>query len=116
MITLKCDQPTYFDVDDTLVSWGYNSAPIDGAVEIVCNGFSQFLIPHKKHIEQLKAHKARGHTIVVWSQGGWQWAEAVVKGLGLEKFVDLCISKPLWIYDDLPAEAFMPKNIWKKDE
>jgi hypothetical protein len=116
MQVLRCNQPTYFDVDDTLVKWGYAGLPVEGSIAIECEGFVQHLVPHKKHIDQLKAHKARGHTIVVWSQGGDKWAEAVVKALNLEEYVDLVIEKPQWYYDDLPASAFMPKPIYYQDE
>lgn len=116
MIVIPCNQPTFFDVDDTLVMWGYAGLPVDGAIEIECRGIKQYVTPHKKHIEQLKAHRARGHTIIVWSQGGWEWAAAVVKALNLEKFVDLVIEKPQWAYDDLPASVFMPQSKWMKDE
>lgn len=115
MITLSCYQPSYFDVDDTLVKFGYQSSPIEGSIEVVCGGFRHYLMPHKRHIEQLKAHKARGHTIIVWSQGGHQWAEAVVMALGLRDFVDLVLEKPQWAYDDKQAEEFI-KTIWYKDE
>ena len=132
MIVLRCNQPTFFDVDDTLVKWG--SCPpeeIFTAIPITCpvgkvydeDGneteslkWTEYLRPHKKHIEQLKQHKLRGHTIIVWSQGGWEWANAVVKALELEKYVDLVMEKPCWIYDDIPASEFMPKNQWYKDE
>lgn len=54
--------------------------------------------------------------MVVWSAGGWDWAEAVVKTLKLENFVDLVISKPTWTYDDLQPSEFIPKPQWMKDE
>lgn len=115
MIVINCNQPTYWDVDDTLVMWGYNNGDKD-AVEIVCDGYSQFLQPHKKHIEQLKAHRARGHTTIVWSQGGSEWASAVVRALNLESYVDLVIEKPQWLYDDSEPQAYMPQRKWLKDE
>lgn len=107
MIVLKCTQPTYFDVDDTLVMWDLpdtmkNNLWIDGT----------YFKVHKPHIEVLKKHAARGHTIIVWSQGGWEWAEKVVKALELEEYVDLVIEKPKWIYDDLPASKFMPESYY----
>ena len=56
-------------------------------------------------------HRSRDHTIVVWSAGGYKWAEAAVKALGLTKFVDVVMCKPSWIYDDLdPGGVFMPKT------
>ena len=134
MIVINSDPVIYFDVDDTLVIWHAASEDQQKyGVEFTCPGtryidddtgkmkqypsYKQILIPHQKHIEQLKKHKARGDKIVVWSAGGWEWAESVVKTLGLESHVDLVISKPTWFYDDLPAEEFMHKisNCWVKD-
>jgi hypothetical protein len=129
---LRCHQPTYFDVDDTLVKW--NKATDEEKAKAVpfthpaCRGvnadgdivdypaWTEYLVPHKKHIEQMKAHKLRGHTVIVWSAGGWQWAETAVRTLGLDKYVDLILEKPLWFYDDLQAHEILGKRIFMKDE
>lgn len=133
MIVIPCKQTTFVDVDDTLVMWNATPEQLEkDGVDFECPGsmhdidndgnpewspsWTARLLPHKKHIEQIKKHKMRGHTIIVWSQGGFDWAAAVVKALKLEDFVDLVISKPTWMYDDLPAAGFMPKNQWTKDE
>lgn len=133
MIVVPCKNAVFFDVDDTLVSW--NASPEDleaRGVDFTCPGsmhdidndgnpvycppWKELLLPHRKHIEQLKKHKMRGHTVVVWSAGGYDWAAAVVKALGLESYVDLVISKPIWTYDDLQPSEFIPKPQWMKDE
>lgn len=141
MIVFPCTKPTFFDVDDTLIMWNRPSPDDPHSVVVCCPpsthqfrtfdengklieegpkieipGWSERVTPHKKHIEQLKLHKLRGHTIIVWSAGGWEWAEAAVKTLGLEKFVDLVIEKPIWAYDDLSPNEYMPKSQWMKDE
>lgn len=138
MRVMKCNQPTYFDVDDTLVMWGRGHAGEPGVVAITCPpgrharaasdlGFepdeivstgewTEYLVPHKGNIEAMKRHKLRGHTIIVWSAGGWEWAHAVVVALELEQFVDLVLEKPRWAYDDLPPNEYMPKSQWVKEE
>lgn len=145
MKVLPCKQPTYFDVDDTLVMWNRPAADDPDAIEITCptsrterfllemtddgnlepdtptetvsvGTWTERLKPHKKHIEQLKLHKLRGHTVIVWSAGGWEWAEAVVRALKLEQYVDLVIEKPMWFYDDLMPNEFMGKRYYMKDE
>lgn len=130
MIVVPCKQTTFFDVDDTLVMW--NTTPEQLAkrgVDFDCPGsfvlidgelresppWKQRLLPHRKHIEQLIKHKQRGHTIIVWSAGGYDWAAAVIKALKLENFVDLAISKPTWAYDDLQPTEFIPKPSYSKD-
>lgn len=138
MIVLPCAQPVFCDVDDTLVMWGMAKKGDPEAVAIKCPSsryvralnemgietdelvketgeWTEYLVPHKRHIAQLVQHKLRGHTVIVWSAGGWEWAEAVVRSLGIEKYVDLVIEKPMWYYDDRPAEAFMGKPIYMKD-
>ena len=132
MFVLPCKQTTYFDVDDTLIMWKASSEQLDAygvtivqpistvfnedGEEVEIGGWTQRVLPHRKHIEQLKKHKLRGHTIIVWSQGGYDWAAAAVKALELENFVDLAISKPIWIYDDKKPVEFMPSPIWMSDE
>ncbi len=132
MITLV-GRTVYCDVDDTLVFW--NATPeelADRGVEITCPGsliyieeddtqsfapeWKALLLPHRKHIEQLRKHKMRGHKVIVWSAGGGDWAAAAVKALGLEDIVDLCLPKPDWYYDDLTPEEFMGKRYYMKDE
>ena len=117
MNVVKSHKIVMFDVDDTLVIWDWK--PINpegvGLVEIKdpVSGFKELLMPHERHITLLKQFKTRGHTVVVWSQGGWSWAETVVKSLGIEDVVDVVMSKPDWYVDDMPASAYMGKNIYK---
>lgn len=118
MIVLNCVQPTYFDVDETLVIFVPDNSKEPELVEIAdpSGKFSVKAIPHKGHIRAIKEHKGRGHTIIVWSAGGHAWAEAVVKALNLQDYVDLVIEKPMWYYDDLPCSKFMGKNIYKENK
>jgi hypothetical protein len=106
----------YFDVDDTLVMWEWRQFDPEGKslIQITdpISGFTEYVMPHSRHIELLKRFKVRGHTIVVWSQGGYAWAEAVVKALDLESAVDLCMTKPDWYVDDLPSSAFMRSPVY----
>ncbi len=110
MIKLK-EPIAYFDVDDTLVSWDHYGKQLPGMVEFedpFTNG-SIFLEVIIEHVEAMKKHKLRGHTIVVWSAGGADWAEEVVRKLGLTSMVDAVASKPDWYYDDIPSSEFMPE-------
>jgi phosphoserine phosphatase len=58
----------------------------------------------------MKSHKFRGHTVIVWSAGGVEWAKTVVTALGLENYVDLVVAKPKWYYDDLQSHEFLPAS------
>lgn len=109
MIEIKDDIGiVYFDVDDTLVLWGEKNNDITIKLDTE-DGFIEHLKIHKKHVKKLKELKKKGKTIVVWSQGGWDWASTVVKALKIEDYVDLVISKPNEVYDDLGFFLWMPK-------
>jgi len=131
VIVLPSNLTVYFDVDDTLIMWNATDEQLDkDGVTIKCpSGYTVVdeevthcppwyakVLPHKKHIEQLIKHKMRKHMVVVWSAGGYDWAEAAVKALKLEQYVDLVVCKPTWAYDDMPAERIVPKIQWMEDK
>lgn len=105
---MKCFAPYYFDVDQTLVlcRLGKHSDAV-----IVNEGrFHEAVVPNGPVIDDLMWLSRRGHTIIVWSKEGADWAEAVVKALGLDAYVALCLEKPTGYYDDLEAPEFMGKR------
>lgn len=116
MQVIRSSRIVMFDVDDTLVIWDWKSINSDGIglVEITNpdGNCSELVMPHNRHIQLLRQFKARGHTVVVWSQGGHAWAESVCKTLGIDSLVDICMDKPNWYVDDLPAEAFMRSPVY----
>jgi FMN phosphatase YigB (HAD superfamily) len=121
MTVIKNECVVMYDVDDTLVREWYEAGsafgialPEEEHISILDPTTNNFVRRHpvEKHIELLKKHKARGFTVVVWSQGGWAWAEAVVKALGLEAYVDHVMSKPVCYVDDLPVQKWMTQRIY----
>ena len=112
MNVIKGNKFVYFDVDETLVKWSYDRYEADKAILFEIDMISEYLVPHSKHIELLKRYKTRTKdtVIVVWSQGGWDWAETVVKTLGLEEYVDAILTKPDIYVDDLNSVWFMGDN------
>ena len=86
------------DVDDTLVYW---CNPPEGAPvkEVEWKGYVYQYNP-KVHL-QITRHIARGHTVMIWSAGGQEWAQKVASMLGLKSNV-ITMSKPKWAIDDLP--------------
>lgn len=117
MQTFENEFVVAFDVDDTLVIWGdFYGVPHEGAVPFICpySGGTNYLIPHKKHIQLLKQYTGRGMCVMVWSAGGTQWAKSVINTLGLEDYVDLIITKPSKLIDDLPLNEIFPKPIYLK--
>lgn len=133
MVVIDGRCSVFFDCDDTLVLWNVDLPDVPKvAVPTVVSkmhlnemeevhevpSYIEYLTPHVKHIEKLKELKGKGCTVVVWSQGGSDWAHAVVKALQLEEFVDLVIEKPIIYYDDLQSHQFMgmAKYIHYKDK
>lgn len=107
MKLLKCVLPVYCDIDDTIILWSPSEEQIR-TLGIAYNGGK--IVPNYPQIEALRKHKLRGHTIILWSAGGWAWAWGVAKVLKLDDIVDFVVEKPRWVYDDLKVEDFMPKS------
>lgn len=107
------NESAYFDCDDTLIYWPTHKYPGTMNIKDPClvkigkEEEGIMCTPMEKHIAALKQHKAQGNSVIVWSAGGADWAEAVVKALGLEEYVDACMAKPAIYYDDLDCRQFM---------
>jgi len=104
------DNIVCFDVDLTLVSPAHNPAQVDLKLRNPYSGTTSEFKVHRGHVELLKQYFGRGYFIRVWSHGGVQWAETVVKALNLEKYVDSIETKPIKLVDDLPVEKIF-KNV-----
>ena len=117
-IKFKDKDTAHFDVDDTLIIWVTNMTEEQEkrAVQVVDSMGTTFHIPNTPMIDKLKAHHEKGDVVVVWSQGGADWAEAVVKALKLEKYVHAILTKPTHYYDDLEVDVWMPKRIYENIE
>ena len=115
MIVVQNEVTIFCDVDDTLVYWdNLYSQPGDGKIKIIdpYDKGVNYLKPHQKHINLLRKYKGRGSEIIVWSAGGYQWAEAVVKALGLEDIVDIVMTKPAKYIDDLDVTKWIGNRIY----
>jgi phosphoserine phosphatase len=98
-----------FDVDSTLVfaTGEFPENPTSG--RIVRIGGRNWMV-HEPHVEAVKDFAARGHTILLWSQGGAAWAAKVARALEIEGLVWACLSKPDWIFDDKPVSAWLEET------
>lgn len=100
----------YFDVDGTLVRpllKGENFLEED--VSLI--GGRLFKV-NKSVVDDLRVCKARSHIVVVWSQGGSDWAATVVKALSLEKYVTVVMAKPSWYIDDRSPGEILDPTRW----
>jgi hypothetical protein len=100
----------YFDVDDTLVFRHCGLADTDLIKVRNLAGLLTSLKPNHELIKRLKLHYNAGHTVIVWSQGGSDWAEAVCNALQIDSFVHLYQDKPLTYYDDLEASYWLKRS------
>ena len=105
--TIRSHHVVCFDVDDTLINYEYDVDKSEYLIEVSVSDhdsnkhlYTQLVEPIKANIDALIQHKKKGHFIIVWTQAGHDWAEAVVEALGLDDFVDMCMDKPKWYYDD----------------
>lgn len=101
-IFVDSDRTAFFDVDETLVRMEWDENDKIPRIE-----------PIQEHIKLLKEFAARDFFIVVWSDGGANWAREVVEMYGLTNFVDLVISKPTWYVDDLEATQWAMRRVYK---
>jgi hypothetical protein len=112
MNLIKSELVWCVDVDDTLVIWGADKH---------LHPTIDFVEPHSKdeikvvvnlnNIRLLKEKKARGCFIVLWSQGGWEYAAEIATALKLNDFIDIVMTKPTGIIDDLHPSEWMPGNV-----
>lgn len=118
MRILNGDNNLCVDVDDTLVSWdkiGTENHPPHESCERVTiehEGVSAQYWAFHNNIQSLRTHHQKGHNVIVWSGSGYEWAQSVVRALGIEDHVDLIMCKPRWLLDDMKPGEFMPTPYW----
>lgn len=112
---LNKERTVYSDVDDTILLWNpehYQHKP-DELIYIHDEDRVHCFLPHKKHIEFLWKLKAQGYGIVIFSAAGGEWADKIVKQLGLLDLPDVVMSKPEFVIDDLlDASKIIKSVLW----
>lgn len=102
MFKMPAGPNSYFDVDDTIICWNKpENATDEDMITIACRGLEHTFYVNKHNVDFLKKLAVRGHAIVVWSAGGVDWSEAVIKALKLEEYVWAVASKPTYYVDDM---------------
>ncbi len=116
MNVIKNDKVICFDVDDTLVLWEEQKGAVFpmSSIDIECPHDESMMTVyiHQPHVKLLKNHLSRGSTVLVWSQGGHAWAEAVIRALDINHENLYILSKPLTYVDDLPVTEWMKDRIY----
>lgn len=112
--TIRNESVVFFDVDGTLIlpdEEKYKNSPSVSVLDPIENKY----IPMRKHepnIRLLVEENHRGSFVVVWSRGGHEWAESVVKALNLYGLVDLIITKPHAYFDDVKIEDWLKNRVF----
>ena len=116
MKVIRNDMIVEFDIDDTLIRWKTLDithtvplAPKVKFVEFEIDGFKNKKAIIEENIEELKLQKMSGAFVRVHTKSGFRYAEAVIKALGLEDYVDECCCKPDKVFDDKDPSEWMPK-------
>ena len=110
------DRKTVFcDVDETLVLWKDDPTDLQNSVIPVANG-NLVVRFHKRHIQLVKQFYVIGWNVIVWSQGGSDHAEHIVKACGLENYIHAILPKPEVVMDDKEIGAQGFRRTFKKDD
>lgn len=112
MLVVDNDNIAFVDVDGTLVFFEPKTGQ-EPTITVDVGGATSILFVNQAILQEIHNHKKRGQKVFVWSQGGYTWALAVVKALRLERVVDVVMSKPKWVWDDLQPDKWMPEAWWK---
>jgi hypothetical protein len=114
MKVITKEHTIFIDVDDTLVM--HEKEKTENGVYISVKdpieNRSIKLRVNEPMVRLLKEEHHRGSYIVVWSRGGWEWAQNVIVALGLGTKVDLVMSKPLAYFDDKPVEEWLKYRVY----
>jgi hypothetical protein len=113
MQVLRNENPWASDIDDTLLMWDVPLSEDVPTVDILdpLTKTNIRVAVNENNLRLVKEKKARGHAIILWSQGGPEYAEAVAIALGITDIVDVAMGKPVGIIDDLPCTAWLPASV-----
>jgi hydroxymethylpyrimidine pyrophosphatase-like HAD family hydrolase len=97
------------DIDDTLIYWqSQGDRPTVTIKSLWREGTFEV---NQKMLENIEQHYQRKHFIILWSQSGYEWCQAVASALKIEDKIDLCMTKPFVAYDDLPLDEWCRRII-----
>jgi hypothetical protein len=118
MRVIKNEKTVFIDVDETLVHHLTQTLPQKDYIFVkdTVRGGELIVKPNHNNIRLLLEEHARGSHIVVWSRGGYAWAETVVKALGLTKKVHQVMTKPMIYIDDKDVSEWLPYRVYLKPD
>lgn len=113
MIVNRAARTFFSDIDSTLVEYDLSNFDPAQYVTIPYVNGDVVVVPNKKNVNLLLKFYKLGYSVVAWSHSGADWAEAVVKALGIEHAVDYVVAKPHYYLDDLDSSKWMGHRVWR---
>ena len=101
------------DVDDTLVLWDKSEYSHIPSITVKYAGKTSEVIVNQKNVNLLIKLVKLGYTVIVWSATGYDWAETIVKAIGIEKEVTMCMSKPRYYIDDKDSKLWIGERLYR---
>jgi len=106
MLKICANEMVAFDVDDCLIVEDNN----DFTHSFIHNGKNINVRLNNDLVSKIKESFNKQKTVVIWSQQGADWADDVVRGVGLENYVHYTMTKISTCYDDLATREWMKLN------
>ena len=104
-----------FDVDGTLIVLYDPTVDANCYIDIPDPIYPGKIIRLRKNnamIRLMLEEKHRGSYILVWSRGGYEWAETVIRALDLYDVVDIIMDKPLAYFDDMEVSRWLKDRVF----
>lgn len=116
MKVVKNERIVPVDIDDTLVMHqNYDNIAFPKSIRDPYEDCKYVEVwPNLPMIKIMKEEHKRGSFVIVWSKGGFAWAEAVIKALQLEEYVDMIMSKPFVYLDDKDVGEWLKDRVYLK--
>lgn len=107
-------RPAPFDVDGTLVIHELDRYPGIETVEVYdpIEDKNITLGINRPMIRLLKEEIRRGQQVIVWSRGGWEWAQQVLIALKLDLYPIIVMDKPLNYFDDTIVSEWLLDKVF----
>lgn len=120
MKVIRQNHVVHCDVDGTLVMHGYPEFSGQETVLVkdpVKSGEFIEVTLNKPMIRILEEELHAGTFVVVHSLGRYEWAENVLKALGLDHHDNILVmSKPLAYFDDKPVQEWLTHRVYIKPD
>lgn len=115
---LKNEYVVPVDVDGTLITHlttaELSLLPSEDVISVYDKVEQRFIKVgiNRPMVRLVKEEFSRGAHVIIWSRGGFEWAEAVIKAIELQNHVHQIMSKPLSYFDDLPVEDWLKHRVF----